>query len=67
MGELPPQNGSICAGAEEDAVVGADLGAGDAATMSCAYMGHFAFHVVPHLQQLVIATWQEREENILIT
>lgn len=55
--KLPAENGSICAGGDQGAVVGADLDAGDAATMSHSHMGHHTLHVVPNLDQLVVTTW----------
>lgn len=58
--EPPPENGSICAGADYDAVVGADLDAGDAAAMSGPHVGHCTVHIVPHLHQLVVSTWHEK-------
>lgn len=59
MREPPPDNGSIRTGADEGAVIGADLDAGDAATVSYSYVGDYAFHVVPHLHQFVISTCQK--------
>lgn len=65
--EPPSQNGSVCAGADQGAVVGADLDAGDAATVSYSYMGYRTFQVVPHLHQLVISTCHEKMKNMSIT
>lgn len=59
MREPPPDNGSICTGADEGAVIGADLDAGDASTVSYSCVGHYAFHIVPHLHQFVISTCQK--------
>lgn len=56
MGKPPADDGSICTGADEGSVVGADLDAGDAAAVRCSYVGYHTVHVVPHLHQFVIAT-----------
>lgn len=59
MRERPAHDASVCAGADQDAVVGADLHAGDAAAVSYADMGHLASHEVPDLHQFVIPTWHQ--------
>lgn len=56
VGEPPPEDGSVCAGADQGAVVGADLDAGDAAAVTFSYVGDYTLRVVPHLHQLVIST-----------
>jgi len=65
--EPPPENGSVGAGAEQDSVIGADLDAGDAATVSYSYVGYLAFHVVPYLHQLVISACHGEVKNMPIT
>lgn len=54
--EPPAKHSSVCTGADDVLVVGADLHAGDAATVPDAHMAHRTVRVVPHLHQLVIAT-----------
>lgn len=63
--ELPPDNGSIRTGADEGAVVGADLDAADAATVSYSYVGYYTFHIVPHLYQFVISTCQKNMSEFI--
>lgn len=52
----PADDGSIRTGADEGSVVGADLDAGDTATVRCPYVGYHTLHVVPYLHQFVITT-----------
>lgn len=63
MWEPPAEYGSICRGADDVLVVGADLDAADVATVPDAYMGHHAVSVLPHLHQLLITTCTNTEEQ----
>lgn len=56
MGEPPEDDGAVCAGADEGAAVGAQLDAGDAATVSLSHVSDHTLHIVPHLHQVVVSS-----------
>lgn len=56
MREPPEDDGSVRAGADEGAAVGAKLDTGDAATVSLSQVSDHTLHVVPHLHQVVISS-----------
>lgn len=56
MRKPPADDGSVRTGADEGSVVGADLDAGDTATVRYPYVRYHTIHVVPDLHQFVIAT-----------
>lgn len=61
MREPPEDDGAVSAGADEGAAVGAQLDAGDAATVSHSYVSDDTLHVVPHLHQPVISSCGGRD------
>lgn len=61
----PADDGSVRTGADEGFVVGADLNAGDTATMGCPYVAYHTIHVVPYFHQFVITTWETEKWQIL--
>lgn len=64
--EPPSENGSVHTGADQVAVIGADLDVGDTAAMCHPDVGDHAFHVVPHLHPLVISTWSVRTFHFMM-
>lgn len=56
MREPPDDDGSVRAGADEGAAVGAQLDTGDAATVSLSHVSDHTLHIVPHLHQAVISS-----------
>lgn len=67
MRKPPPEDGSVCAGADYGAVIGADLDSGDAGTVSYSHVCDRTCHVVPHLYQLVISACHGEVENMSTT
>lgn len=65
MREPPEDDSSVGAGADEGAAVGAQLDAGDAATVSLSDMSDDTLHVVPHLHQVVISSCDTEEEKTI--
>lgn len=60
MREPPPDDGSICAGADQGAVVAAEPDAGDAATVSHSYMCYHTLLIVPHFHQFVVSACHKK-------
>lgn len=63
MREPPSDNGPVRAGADQRAVIGAQLDAGDAAAVSRSHVGRYTLHVVPHLHQPVVTSCRQRERQ----
>lgn len=63
MREPPEDDGAVHAGADEGAAVGAQPDTADAATVSLSHVSHRTLHVVPHLHQVVISSWDDKQRE----